>query len=123
MTGDSLYRDMQGNEVEPGATPEESLDPDQGALFDLRALTVRAPDADIKEHMDSIGASTDARLDTFQNAVIKQMVSYFPLAEYSGMVERMRVVMQRTGVKDHTRAFVKLLEHWEASNGITRSAQ
>jgi len=62
------------------------------------------------------GPTPEQRLESFEAGVIKQIVLYFRAAEFEQVVERLQVVMASMQVDDHTAAFLKLLEAYEAAH-------
>jgi len=48
---------------------------------------------------------------------IRQVVLYFTVAEFQTILDRLKVMMEKTGTRNHTEAFNRLLDEWEKAHG------
>lgn len=56
--------------------------------------------------------------DTFLEGSIKQLVLYFPGAEFDAITERLQKIMEAEKLESHTAVFKKLVEVYERQSGI-----
>jgi len=65
-----------------------------------------------KIEMDNEGLSKS--MDSYLEGSIKQVVLFFKNADFDDVLRRLDIVQTETGTDNHTEAFLKLLESWEA---------
>lgn len=65
---------------------------------------------------DKIGLNTDERKEVFDNATIKQIVLYFPSAQFEKVIERLNKIMEeREDLNSHSAVFVEMLDRWDGA--------
>jgi len=52
-------------------------------------------------------------LDSYLDGNIKQITLYFKNEDYEDIINRIKIVMDREGIEDHSAAFIKILEFYE----------
>jgi hypothetical protein len=56
------------------------------------------------------------KANSYLNGTIRQIVLYFNPEQFEDVCSRLEVVMEREGATNHTEAFLKLLDYYEAGN-------
>jgi len=84
----------------------------------LETLIERYDMADVRARGPQKGEEVDRNRvkdakEIYDNASIKQIVLYFPTAEYEDMLEFLATVMEEHGVESNTEAVIKLREYYE----------
>jgi len=90
------------------------MDPDQVPLFDLAALTVMVPGQEQREAMDAAGLTPQSRKLVYDQASIRQIVTYWQADHYVDIVRRLGAAGLKLGTSTHTDTVEKLLEHYES---------
>jgi len=60
------------------------------------------------------GPTPEEKLDVFEAGVIKQLIMFFRSDEFEKVIERLQVVMNETGLDNHTAVLLHLLEEHES---------
>lgn len=61
------------------------------------------------------GLTPEDKLPQYAGAEVKQVVLYFAGPEYESVIDRMRLLMARAGVANHSELFLRMLEHYAAT--------
>lgn len=63
---------------------------------------------------DKVGLNTDQRKEVFDNMTIKQIVLYFPSAQFEVVIKKLdKILQERKDLNSHSAIFLEMLNQWE----------